>query len=189
ETQSFTFTNNAQNLLEQASTIMNVLNTQCPLVRSTHNENAPGNGSPWDISKDGNACQIFSTEFSAVTNMIKNAQEIVAQAQTLNANQQTNQNAPQDFNPYTSSDRAFAQNMLNHAQAQAKMLSLANQMKKDLDTIPKKFVSNYLAACRNGGGTLPNEGVTSNTWGAGCAYVEETITTLNNSLAHFGTQA
>ncbi|WP_308441634.1 SabA family sialic acid-binding adhesin, partial [Helicobacter pylori] len=36
ETQSFTFTNNAQNLLEQASTIMNVLNTQCPLVRSTH---------------------------------------------------------------------------------------------------------------------------------------------------------
>ncbi|WP_367684214.1 SabA family sialic acid-binding adhesin, partial [Helicobacter pylori] len=37
-TVSFQFTNNAQNLLEQASTIMNVLNTQCPLVRSTHNE-------------------------------------------------------------------------------------------------------------------------------------------------------
>ncbi|GAA9027598.1 outer membrane beta-barrel protein [Helicobacter pylori] len=189
ETQSFTFTNNAQNLLAQAADIMNVLNTQCPLVRSTHNENAPGNGSPWDISKDGNACQIFSAEFSAVTSMIKNAQEIVTQAQILNTNQQTNQNAPQDFNPYTSSDRAFAQNMLNHAQAQAKMLSLANQMKNDLDTIPKQFITNYLAACRNGGGTLPNEGVTSNTWGAGCAYVEETITTLNNSLAHFGTQA
>ncbi|MFT2612987.1 SabA family sialic acid-binding adhesin [Helicobacter pylori] len=188
-TQTFTFTNTAQNLLEQASTIMNVLNTQCPLVRSTHNENAPGNGSPWGINKDGNACQIFSTEFSAVTSMIKNAQEIVAQAQSLNANQQSNQNAPQDFNPYTSSDRAFAQNMLNHAQAQAKMLELANQMKNDLDTIPKRFVSNYLAACRNGGGTLPNQGVTPNTWGAGCAYVEETITTLNNSLAHFGTQA
>ncbi|GAA7288608.1 outer membrane beta-barrel protein [Helicobacter pylori] len=189
ETQTFTFTNTAQNLLKQASTIMNVLNTQCPLVRSTHNENAPGNGSPWNIDTSGNSCQIFSAEFSAVTNMIKNAQEIVAQAQTLNANQQNNQNAPQDFNPYTSSDRAFAQNMLNHAQAQAKMLSLANQMKNDLDTIPKKFITDYLAACRNGGGTLPNEGVTSNTWGAGCAYVEETITTLNNSLAHFGTQA
>ncbi|MGL2856125.1 SabA family sialic acid-binding adhesin, partial [Helicobacter pylori] len=39
KTQSFTFTNTAQNLLEQASTIMNVLNTQCPLVRSTHSEN------------------------------------------------------------------------------------------------------------------------------------------------------
>ncbi|KAA6495552.1 outer membrane protein [Helicobacter pylori] len=188
ETQSFTFTNTAQNLLEQASTIMNVLNTQCPLVRSTHDENAPGNGSPWHITTGGNACQIFSTEFRAVTSMIKNAQEIVTQAQSLN-NQQNNQNAPQDFNPYTSADRAFAQNMLNHAQAQAKMLELANQMKKDLNTIPSQFITNYLAACRNGGGTLPDAGVTSNTWGAGCAYVEETITALNNSLAHFGTQA
>ncbi len=188
ETQSFTFTNTAQNLLEQASTIMNVLNTQCPLVRSTHNENAPGNGSPWGINTDGNACQIFSAEFSAVTSMIKNAQEIVTQAQSLN-NPQNNQNAPQDFNPYTSADRAFAQNMLNHADAQAKMLNLANQIKSDLNTIPQKFTTDYLAACRNGGGTLPNAGVTSNTWGAGCAYVEETITALNNSLAHFGTQA
>ncbi|GAA8227905.1 outer membrane beta-barrel protein [Helicobacter pylori] len=188
ETQSFKFTNTAQNLLEQASTIMNVLNTQCPLVRSTHSESAPGNGSPWKIDKEGNACQIFSAEFSAVTSMIKNAQEIVTQAQSLNANQQNNQNAPQDFNPYTSSDRAFAQNMLNHAQAQAKMLSLANQMKNDLDTIPKQFITNYLASCRTDG-TTPNQGVTSNTWGAGCAYVEETITALNNSLAHFGTQA
>ncbi|EQL60652.1 outer membrane protein, partial [Helicobacter pylori] len=188
ETQSFKFTNNAQNLLAQAADIMNVLNTQCPLVRSTSNENASGNGSPWNISTSGNACQIFSAEFSAVTNMIKNAQEIVAQAQSLNANQQSNQNAPQDFNPYTSSDRAFAQNMLNHAQAQAKMLSLVNQMKNDLNTIPKQFITNYLASCRTDG-TTPNQGVTSNTWGAGCAYVEETITALNNSLAHFGTQA
>nr|WP_274596419.1 SabA family sialic acid-binding adhesin [Helicobacter pylori] len=189
ETQSFTFTNTAQNLLEQASTIMNVLNTQCPLVQSTHNENTPGNGSPWNINTSGNACQIFSAEFSAVTSMIKNAQEIVAQAQSLNANQQSNQNAPQDFNPYTSADRAFAQNMLNHAQAQAKMLELADQMKKDLNTIPSQFITDYLAACRNGGGTLPDAGVTNNTWGAGCAYVQETITALNNSLAHFGTQA
>ncbi|MGL2637679.1 SabA family sialic acid-binding adhesin [Helicobacter pylori] len=189
ETQIFTFTNTAQNLLEQASTIMNVLNTQCPLVRSTHSENDPGNGSPWGINTNGNACQIFSAEFSAVTSMIKNAQEIVTQAQSLNNNQQSNQNAPQDFNPYTSADRAFAQNMLNHAQAQAKMLELAAQMKKDLNTIPSRFITDYLAACRNGGGTLPNQGVTNNTWGAGCAYVKETITALNNSLAHFGTQA
>ncbi|MGL2438964.1 outer membrane protein, partial [Helicobacter pylori] len=104
-------------------------------------------------------------------------------------NQQSNQNAPQDFNPYTSADRAFAQNMLNHAQAQAKMLELAAQIKTNLSTIPQHFTKDYLAACRNGGGTLPNEGVTNNTWGAGCAYVEETITALNNSLAHFGTQA
>ncbi len=186
-TVNFETTNNAQNLLNQAANIMQVLNTQCPLVRSTHSENDPGDGSPWGISTSGNACQIFQQEFSAVTSMIKNAQEIVAQAQSLNT--QNNQNAPQDFNPYTSSDRAFAQNMLNHAQAQAKMLELADQIKTNLSTIPKKFVTDYLAACHNGGGTTPNEGVTSNTWGAGCAYVEETITTLNNSLAHFGTQA
>ncbi|GAA6830198.1 outer membrane beta-barrel protein [Helicobacter pylori] len=188
ETQSFTFTNTAQNLLEQASTIMNVLNTQCPLVRSTHDENAPGNGSPWGISTNGDACQIFSAEFSAVTSMIKNAQEIVTQAQSLNASQQNNQNAPQDFNPYTSSDKAFAQNMLNHAQAQAKMLELADQIKTNLSTIPNQFITSYLASCRTDG-TTPNQGVTNNTWGAGCAYVEETITALNNSLAHFGTQA
>ncbi|GAA8046610.1 outer membrane beta-barrel protein [Helicobacter pylori] len=189
ETQSFQFTNNAQELLNQAANIMQVLNTQCPLVRSTHNENTPGDGSPWNISKSGNACQIFSAEFSAVTSMIKNAQEIVAQAQSLNAKEQNNQNAPQDFNPYTSSDRAFAQNMLNHAQAQAKMLELADQIKTNLSAIPEKFTKDYLATCRGGGGTTPNEGVTNNTWGAGCAYVEETITALNNSLAHFGTQA
>ncbi|UOR88325.1 outer membrane protein [Helicobacter pylori] len=188
QTQTFKFTNNAQNLLAQAAEIMNVLNTQCPLVRSTHDVNAPGDGSPWNISTNGNACQIFQQEFSAVTSMIKNAQEIVTQAQSLN-NQQSNQNAPQNFNPYTSTEKAFAQNMLNHAQAQAKMLELANQIKTNLSTIPERFIKDYLAACHNGGGTTPNEGVTSNTWGAGCAYVEETITTLNNSLAHFGTQA
>ncbi|GAA7541728.1 outer membrane beta-barrel protein [Helicobacter pylori] len=188
ETQSFQFTNTAQNLLAQAANIMDVLNTQCPLVRSTHDENAPGNGSPWGLSTSGNACTIFQQEFSAVTSMIKNAQEIVVQAQSLNTNQQSNQNAPQDFNPYTSSDRAFAQNMLNHAQAQAKMLELVDQIKANLSTIPENFTKNYLAACRSDG-TTPNEGVTSNTWGAGCAYVEETITALNNSLAHFGTQA
>ncbi|BAW49443.1 SabA family sialic acid-binding adhesin [Helicobacter pylori] len=186
-TVKFETTNNAQNLLAQAANIMNVLNTQCPLIRSTHDEDAPGGGQPWEIKKNGNACQVFRQEFSAVTSMIKNAQEIVTQAQTLNAKEQNNQNAPQDFNPYTASDRAFAQNMLNNAQAQAKMLSLANQMKNDLDTIPKKFVSNYLASCKTDG-TTPNQGVTSNTWGAGCAYVEETITALDNSLAHFGTQ-
>ncbi|WP_305877200.1 SabA family sialic acid-binding adhesin, partial [Helicobacter pylori] len=87
KTQQFTFTNTAQNFLEQASTIMNVLNTQCPLVRSTHRENDPGNGSPWGLKTNGNACQIFQQEFSQVTSMIKNAQEIVAQSAIANTNQ------------------------------------------------------------------------------------------------------
>ncbi len=184
-TTTTTTINDAQTLLQEANKMISVLTTNCPWVN--HNQGQNG-GAPWGLNTSGNVCQVFATEFSAVTNMIKNAQEIVAQAQILNTNQQTNQNAPQDFNPYTSADRAFAQNMLNHAQAQAKMLSLANQMKKDLDTIPSQFITNYLAACRTDG-TTPNEGVTSNTWGAGCAYVEETITALGNSLAHFGTQA
>ncbi|MGL2360521.1 Hop family adhesin HopZ [Helicobacter pylori] len=185
-TTTTTTTNDAQNLLQEASKMISVLTTNCPWVN--HNPGQNG-GAPWGLDTAGNVCQVFATEFSAVTSMIKNAQEIVTQAQSLNTNQQNNQNAPQDFNPYTSADRAFAQNMLNHAQAQAKMLELATQMKKDLNTIPSQFITNYLAACRNGGGTLPDAGVTNNTWGAGCAYVEETITALNNSLAHFGTQA
>ncbi len=180
-----TTTNDAQNLLQEASKMISVLTTNCPWVNTAHNSNG---GAPWGLNTTGNVCQVFATEFSAVTSMIKNAQEIVTQAQSLN-NPQNNQNAPQDFNPYTSADRAFAQNMLNHAQAQAKILELADQMKKDLNTIPSQFITNYLAACRNGGGTLPDAGVTNNTWGAGCTYVEETITALNNSLAHFGTQA
>ncbi|MCQ2901705.1 Hop family adhesin HopZ [Helicobacter pylori] len=182
-TTTTTTTNDAQTLLQEASKMISVLTTNCPWVN--HNQGQNG-GAPWGLSTSGNACQIFSAEFSAVTSMIKNAQEIVAQAQSLN--QQSNQNAPQDFNPYTSADRAFAQNMLNHAQAQAKILELADQIKTNLSAIPTKFVTDYLAACRSDG-TTPSEGVTSNTWGAGCAYVEETITALNNSLAHFGTQA
>ncbi len=182
-TTTTTTTNDAQNLLQEASEMISVLTTNCPWVN--HNSGQNG-GAPWGLDTAGNVCQVFATEFSAVTSMIKNAQEIVTQAQSLNT--KNNQNAPQDFNPYTSADRAFAQNMLNHAQAQAKMLELAAQMKKDLNTIPSQFITNYLAACRSDG-TTPNEGVTSNTWGAGCAYVEETITALNNSLAHFGTQA
>ncbi|TPH44717.1 outer membrane protein [Helicobacter pylori] len=185
KSETTTTTNDAQTLLQEANKMISVLTTNCPWVN--HNQGQNG-GAPWGLNTAGNVCQVFATEFSAVTNMIKNAQEIVTQAQSLNTNQQSNQNAPQDFNPYTSSDRAFAQNMLNHAQAQAKMLSLADQMKNDLNTIPKQFITNYLASCRTDG-TTPNQGVTSNTWGAGCAYVEETITALNNSLAHFGTQA
>ncbi len=182
-TTTTTITNNAQTLLQEASKMISVLTTNCPWVN--HNQGQNG-GALWGLDTAGNVCQVFATEFSAVTSMIKNAQEIVTQAQSLN--QQSNQNAPQDFNPYTSADRAFAQNMLNHAQAQAKMLELADQMKKDLNTIPSQFITNYLAACRSDG-TTPSQGVTNNTWGAGCAYVEETITALNNSLAHFGTQA
>ncbi|MFP6194174.1 SabA family sialic acid-binding adhesin, partial [Helicobacter pylori] len=194
ETQSFQFINDAQNLLEQAATIMQVLNTQCPLVRSTDNVDASGNGSPWGLRTSGNACTIFQQEFSQVTSMIKNAQEIVAQSKIANANQKAEIANPSNFNPFT--DAGFAQSMLKNAQAQASMFNLAEQVRQNLEVMQNNnnvdeslggfgkgmtnFVSAFLASCRDGGGTLPNQGVTSNTWGAGCAYVGETITALTN---------
>ncbi|WP_217619822.1 SabA family sialic acid-binding adhesin [Helicobacter pylori] len=200
-TVNFNITNNAQQLLNQAANIMQVLNTQCPLVRSTHSENDPGDGRPWGLSTSGNACQIFQQEFSAVTSMIKNAQEIVAQSKIANTNQRAEIANPSNFNPFT--DASFAQSMLKNAQAQAEMFNLAEQVKKNLEVMQNNnnvdarlagfgermtnFVSAFLASCRTDG-TLPNAGVTSNTWGAGCAYVGETITALTNSIAHFGTQ-
>ncbi|WRE93962.1 outer membrane beta-barrel protein [Helicobacter pylori] len=201
-TVSFQTTNDAQALLAQAANMMEVITTTCPLVRSRSNVNTPGNGSPWGLSTSGNACQIFQQEFSAVTSMIKNAQEIVAQSKIANNNQQAEISNPSNFNPFT--DASFAQSMLKNAQAQANMFNLAEQVKKNLEVMENNnnvneelagfgkgmtnFVSAFLASCKDDG-TLPNEGVTNNTWGAGCAYVQETITALNNSIAHFGTQA
>ncbi|WQX53855.1 outer membrane beta-barrel protein [Helicobacter pylori] len=200
-TVTFDITNNAQKLLNQAANIMQVLNTQCPLVRSTDDENNQGGGQPWGLSTSGNACQIFQQEFSQVTSMIKNAQEIVAQSKIANANQKAEIANPSNFNPFT--DASFAQDMLKNARAQAEMFNLAEQVKKNLEVMQNNnnvneklggfgggmtnFVSAFLASCK-ADGTLSDEGVTPNTWGAGCAYVEETITALNNSIAHFGTQ-
>ncbi|MCQ2935891.1 outer membrane beta-barrel protein [Helicobacter pylori] len=201
-TVKFDTTNNAQQLLNQAANIMQVLNTQCPLVRSTNKENVAGDGSPWGLSTSGDACQIFQQEFSQVTSMIKNAQEIVAQSQIAKTNQQAEIANPSNFNPFT--DAQFAESMLKNAQAQAEMFNLSEQVKQNLEVMQNNnnvnkalagfgegmtnFVSAFLGTCKTDG-TLPNAGVTNNTWGAGCAYVEETITALTNSIAHFGTQA
>ncbi|WP_341457625.1 SabA family sialic acid-binding adhesin, partial [Helicobacter pylori] len=201
-TVKFNITNDAQELLNQAANIMQVLNTQCPLVRSRNNADAVGDGSPWGLNISGDACKIFQQEFSAVTSMIKDAQEIVAQSKIANTNQQAEIANPSNFNPFT--DVGFAKDMLKNAQAQASMFNLAEQVKKNLEVMQNNdnvnaklsgfgegmtnFVSAFLASCR-ADGTLPNAGVTSNTWGAGCAYVGETITALNNSIAHFGTEA
>ncbi|EJB86215.1 Hop family adhesin SabA/HopD [Helicobacter pylori] len=200
-TVNFNITNNAQQLLNQAANIMQVLNTQCPLVRSTNNEDASGDGRPWGLSTSGDACQIFQQEFSQVTSMIKNAQEIIAQSQIASTNQKAEISNPSNFNPFT--DASFAQSMLANAKAQAEMFNLAEQVKKNLEVMQNNnnvngelggfgkgmtnFVSAFLASCKTDG-TLPDVGVTSNTWGAGCAYVEQTITSLTNSIAHFGTQ-
>ncbi|GAA8756236.1 Hop family adhesin BabB [Helicobacter pylori] len=172
--------NNAQELLKQASVIITTLNSACPHMNN-------GSGEPWGLpNSNGTACGIFATEISAITSMIKNAQEAVVQANIANTNQNAEIKNPSNFNPFT--DASFVQGMLANAQAQVKMFELAEQVKNDLNTIPEAFISYSLASCRTPGrGTNPGT-VTNNTWGSACAYAGETITALNNSIAHFGTQ-
>ncbi|UOR89238.1 Hop family adhesin BabB [Helicobacter pylori] len=178
--------NNAQELLKQASVIITTLNEACPNFQNG------GSGYWAGISGNGTMCGMFANEISAIQGMIANAQEAVAQAKIVseNAQNQSNLDTTKLFNPYT--DASFAQGMLKNAQAQAEMLNRAEQVVKNFEKIPTAFVNNSLGVCyeMQGGerrGTNPGQ-TTSNTWGAGCAYVKETITNLSNSIAHFGTQ-
>ncbi|GAA6877056.1 Hop family adhesin BabB [Helicobacter pylori] len=185
-TENINTTNNAQELLKQASVIITTLNEACPNFQN-------GGSRYWQgISGNGTMCGMFANEISAIQGMIANAQEAVAQAKIVSENTQNQNNLDTTklFNPYT--DASFAEGMLKNAQAQAEILNQAEQVVKNFEKIPKNFVSDSLGVCYEvqGGerrGTNPGQ-VTSNTWGAGCAYVKETITNLNNSIAHFGTQ-
>ncbi|WRE21377.1 Hop family adhesin BabB [Helicobacter pylori] len=186
-TESINTENNAQELLKQASIIITTLNEACPNFQNG------GSGYWQGISGNGTMCGMFKNEISAIQGMIANAQEAVAQAKIVseNAQNQNNLDTGKPFNPYT--DASFAESMLKNAQAQAEILNQAEQVVKNFEKIPKNFVSDSLGVCYEvqGGerrGTNPGQ-VTSNTWGAGCAYVQETITNLTNSIAHFGTQA
>ncbi|MGN8368526.1 Hop family adhesin BabB [Helicobacter pylori] len=186
-TQDINTENNAQELLKQASIIITTLNEACPNFQN-------GGSSYWQgISGNGTMCGMFENEISAIQGMIANAQEAVAQSKIVseNAQNQNNLDTAKSFNPF--SDAKFAQSMLANAQAQAEILNQAEQVVKNFEKIPKNFVSDSLGVCYEvqGGerrGTNPGQ-VTSNTWGAGCAYVGQTITNLKNSIAHFGTQA
>ncbi|BAM97106.1 Hop family adhesin BabB [Helicobacter pylori] len=185
-TENINTENNAQELLKQASIIITTLNEACPNFQNG------GSGYWQGISGNGTMCGMFKNEISAIQGMIANAQEAVAQSKIVSENtqNQSNLDTGKPFNPYT--DASFAQSMLKNAQAQAEILNQAEQVVKNFEKIPKNFVSDSLGVCYEvqGGerrGTNPGR-VTSNTWGAGCAYVEQTITNLNNSIAHFGTQ-
>ncbi|WP_330368568.1 SabA family sialic acid-binding adhesin, partial [Helicobacter pylori] len=185
----------AQFLLEQASTLINTIDTACPYFRATNKS-----GGPQMKPNRGKLCD-FANEISAIQKMITDAQELVNQTNVINSNEQTAQAGGSNgkpFNPFT--DASFAQGMLANASAQAKMLDLAHQVGQTLN--PEKltgdfqnFVENFLATCNNpstagtGGtqGSAPGT-VTTQTFASGCAYVQETITNLNNSISHFGTQ-
>ncbi|BAW77039.1 Hop family adhesin BabB [Helicobacter pylori] len=185
-TEAINTENNAQELLKQASVIITTLNEACPNFQNG------GSGYWAGISGNGTMCGMFANEISAIQGMIANAQEAVAQAKIVseNAQNQSNLDTTKPFNPYT--DSSFAQGMLANASAQAEILNRVEQVVKNFEKIPTAFVNDSLGVCYEvqGGerrGTNPGQ-TTSNTWGAGCAYVKETITNLSNSIAHFGTQ-
>ncbi|WRC53943.1 outer membrane beta-barrel protein [Helicobacter pylori] len=184
----------AQALLAQASTLIDTINSACPWFRVNNKS-----GGPQMNPTSGGLC-VFKDEISAIQGMIANAQEAVAQAKIVseNAQNQNNLDTGKPFNPFT--DASFAQGMLANASAQAKMLDLANQVGQtinpgNLSGNFRNFVEGFLATCNNkstagtGGtqGSAPGT-VTTQTFASGCAYVQETITNLTNSIAHFGTQ-
>ncbi len=187
----------AQFLLAQASTLINTINTACPYFSVTNNnsQNAPKMEPNY-----GKLCG-FTDEISAIQKMITDAQELVNQTSAINSNEQTAQvggSNGKPFNPFT--DAGFAQSMLANASAQAKMLNLSEQVGQTLnpDRLAgnfQNFVKNFLATCNNpstagtGGtqGSVPGT-VTTQTFASGCAYVGQTITNLENSISHFGTQ-
>ncbi|WQY69283.1 Hop family adhesin BabA [Helicobacter pylori] len=188
----------AQALLAQASTLINTINEACPYFHANNNSES---NAPKFTTTIGKICGAFSQEISAIQKMITDAQDLVNQTSVINSHEQstpvgTNNGKP--FNPFT--DASFAQGMLANAQAQAKMLNLAHQVGQTInpDNLTgsfKNFVTGFLATCDNKStaGTKGTQGsppgtVTTQTFASGCAYVGQTITNLENSIAHFGTQ-
>ncbi|WQZ94945.1 Hop family adhesin BabA [Helicobacter pylori] len=188
----------AQFLLAQASTLINTINTACPYFHASNSSEA---NAPKFSTTTGKICGAFSEEISAIQKMITDAQELVNQTSVINEHEQSTPvggDNGKPFNPFT--DASFAQGMLANASAQAKMLNLAHQVGQTInpDNLSgnfKNFVTGFLATCNNpstagtGGtqGSVPGT-VTTQTFASGCAYVGQTITSLENSIAHFGTQ-
>ncbi|PUU84971.1 Hop family outer membrane protein HopA [Helicobacter pylori] len=70
---NLTIENDYDQLLTQASTIINTLQSQCPSVDG-------GNGKPWGINASGNACNIFGNTFNAINSMIDSAKKAAKEA-------------------------------------------------------------------------------------------------------------
>ncbi|PDX50385.1 hypothetical protein BB483_07520, partial [Helicobacter pylori] len=168
--------NDAENLLQQAATIMQVLITQNPHVN--------GGGGAWGFSgKTGNVMDIFGDSFNAINEMIKNAQAVLEKTKQLNANENTQITQPDNFNPYTSKDTQFAQEMLNRANAQAEILNLAKQVADNFHSIQGP-IQQDLEECTAGSAGVIND----NTYGSGCAFVKETLNSLEQHTAYYGNQ-
>ncbi|GAA6807112.1 Hop family adhesin HopQ [Helicobacter pylori] len=188
-------TNGAQNLLTYAQTIVNTLKDYCPMLIAKSSSNGMTNTTSapsWQTAGGGkNSCATFGTEFSAASDMLKNAQEIVNKTQQLNANQPKNITQPNNFNLNTpSSLTALAQKMLKNAQSQAEILKLANQVENDFSKLSSGHLKDYIGKCdmnaiSSANMTMQNQ---KNNWGNGCAGVEETLASLKSSNASFDSQ-
>ncbi|WRE26454.1 outer membrane beta-barrel protein [Helicobacter pylori] len=170
--------NDAENLLQQAATIMQVLTTQKPHVQTSNG------GKAWGLSSTpGNVVDIFGPSFNAINEMIKNAQAVLEKTKQLNANENTQITQPDNFNPYTSENKQFAQEMLNRANAQAEILNLAKQVANNFHSIQGP-IQGDLEECKAGSAGV----ITNNTWGSGCAFVKETLNSLEQHTAYYGNQ-
>ncbi|AVV97653.1 hypothetical protein CEP77_06465 [Helicobacter pylori] len=173
-----TYHNDAEYLLQQAATIMQVLITQKPHVQTSNG------GKAWGLSSTpGNVVDIFGPSFNAINEMIKNAQAVLEKTKQLNANENTQITQPNNFNPYTSKDKGFAQEMLNRANAQAEILNLAKQVADNFHSIQGP-IQGDLEECKAGSAGV----ITNNTWGSGCAFVKETLNSLEQHTAYYGNQ-
>ncbi len=188
-------TNDAQNLLTQAQTIVNTLKDYCPmLIAKSSSGGATTNTPSWQTAGGGkNSCATFGAEFSAASDMISNAQKIVQETQQLSANQPKNITQPHNLNLNSpSSLTALAQKMLKNAQSQAEILKLANQVESDFNKLSSGHLKDYIGKCDASAISSANMTMQSqkkNNWGNGCAGVEETLTSLKTSAADFSNQA
>ncbi|WQT15992.1 outer membrane beta-barrel protein [Helicobacter pylori] len=178
-----TYINDAQNLLTQAQTIINTLQDNCPMLKGKSSNGNSANTPSWQTDANQNSCNIFGTEFSAISDMISNAQNIVQEIQQLNANQPKNITQPNNFNLNSPNSIALAQSMLKNAQSQEAVLKLANQVGSDFNKISTGVLKNYIEECSGS-----SESVSNNTWGKGCAGVKETLASLEKSNASFDSQ-
>ncbi|WQS90168.1 outer membrane beta-barrel protein [Helicobacter pylori] len=183
-----TYINDAQNLLTQAQTIINTLQDNCPMLKGksssnggTNNANTPS----WQTNAIQNSCSVFGTEFSAISDMISNAQNIVQETQQLNTTPLKSIAQPNNFNLNSPNSIALAQSMLKNAQSQAAVLKLANQVGNDFNRISTGVLKNYIEECS---ANASSESVSNTTWGNGCAGVEETLSSLKTSAADFNNQ-
>ncbi|MGN8365202.1 Hop family adhesin HopQ [Helicobacter pylori] len=189
-------TNGAHNLLTYAQTIVNTLKDYCPMLIAKSSSGSSGgattNAPSWQTAGGGkNACETFGTEFSAASDMLKNAQEIVKKTQQLSANQPKNITQPHNFNLNTpSSLTALAQKMLKNAQSQAEILKLANQVESDFSKLSSGHLKDYIGKCDASGISSANMAMQNqkSNWGNGCANVEETLASLKESNASFDSQ-